>query len=93
MLKIAEYNTKTGEKIDLKELEMFGFHIGHKSNTYDGKCNFIPADNIRTSSKEKKITIGFNTDIWFDNESYYSNQYIDTLYDLIEAGYVEKVEG
>lgn len=25
MLKIAEYNTKTGKKIDLKELEQFGF--------------------------------------------------------------------
>ena len=29
MLKIAEYNTITGEKIDLKELEKYGFKEEH----------------------------------------------------------------
>lgn len=92
MLKIAEYNKITGKKIELSELEKYGFHIGYRGITYDGECNSIPADNVRISNKDKKITIGFNTNIWFDNESYYSNNYIDVLYDLIEAGYVEKVE-
>lgn len=27
MLKIAEYNTKTGKKIDLKGLEKFGYEL------------------------------------------------------------------
>ena len=34
MLKIAEYNTITGEKIDLKELEKYGFKYNRQNNTY-----------------------------------------------------------
>lgn len=39
MLKIAEYNTITGEKIDLKELEKYGFTLRYSQ--YDGKVNQI----------------------------------------------------
>ena len=33
MLKISEYNKITGEKIDLKDLEKFGFNPKYDENT------------------------------------------------------------
>lgn len=81
MLKIAKYNTITGEKIDLKELEKYGFN--NKYNN-DGSYEKV-VDYGRTLWVEKNRCIGLE-----DSMSYFNIG--DTLYDLINDGLVEKVE-
>lgn len=79
MLKIAEYNTKTGKKIDLKELEKFGFDV--ETNTKDELDQLYCFDSGLMFDKDSR-NISFP---FFDNE-----KALDTLYDLQEAGYVIK---
>lgn len=90
MLRIAEYNKKTGKKIDLKELEKFGYVLiekclipnGLKSEEVD--CYVKPDKNgnfyswctfIKCNHLREIITPIYD---------------VNNLYDLIEAGYVEK---
>lgn len=83
MLKIAEYNTKTGKKIDLKELENFGFY----------KCNYV-----NTTVYKKKIIVGKESNNYIIDEDrtiHYNQMSVintldNTLFDLQEAGYVIK---
>ena len=88
MLKIAEYNTKTGKKIDLKELEQFGFEKYPRvyvKNNIRINCNLEENKKIYIDEQTRIISIGiglFNTDVE-----------LETIFDLIEARYVEKVEG
>ena len=81
MLRIAEYNTKTGKKIELSELEQFGFDL--KMNTEDDYDQLYCFDsNLMFDKIDKNIIIPI-----FNEE-----KALDTLYDLITNGYVEKVE-
>ena len=81
MLKIAEYNKITGKKIELKELEKFGFDL--KMNTEDDYDQLYCFDsNLMFDKIDKNIIIPI-----FNEE-----KALDTLYDLITNGYVEKVE-
>lgn len=81
MLRIAEYNTKTGKKIDLKELEKFGFDL--EMNTEDEYDQLYCFDSrLMFDKTDNDIIIPM-----FEEE-----KALDTLYDLIETGYVEKVE-
>lgn len=89
MLKIAEYNKKTGKKIELNELEQFGL----KKNQYEELSKIIYEG--RRGQAFEIIINEYNRRI--DGYSYGSDgdgeeQPIDdTLYDLIEAEYVERV--
>lgn len=83
MLKIAEYNTITGEKIDLKELEKYGFiFIDHDDLWYS--YYYHQVNDMKVAYSDRILC----TDIIPINEI--SN--INTLYDLIKDGLVEKVE-
>lgn len=58
MLKIAEYNTITGEKVELKELEKYGFEISNKCiwHNVDTENEFYTT--ILQARKEIKIILG-----------------------------------
>ena len=119
MLKIAEYNKITGEKVDLKELEKFGFKPKYSEENGE-LVEYFFVNNKETSIsmflgiqivkknvglKERKLRIRktFKRDyrgvplvkkgkIWaIDNFNYQYTDF-DILYDLIQAGLVEKVE-
>lgn len=82
MLKIPEYNTITGEKIDLKELERYLILICHtcfvddKLNTYRYK---FKGTSYEIEITDKKIHYGNSECTWLEN-----------IYDLIKDGYVVK---
>lgn len=94
MLRIAEYNKITGEKVDLKELEKFGFepmeknYRGHKyiwkrkPNYYYEKENYYYCIYI---NKNNYIRIIVNDGITI------AGQLQDKLYELISAGIVERI--
>lgn len=101
MLRIAEKNKITGEKIDLKELEKFGFKNTKNDTYYKSEPNDayeVFETNIVINPVGgcfEKNEIIFEV-IDLDNSEEKSNidigSRLDTLYDLITAGYVEKVE-
>ena len=77
--------------IDLKELEKFGFEV-FGENT---------ARRIYYDKYDENVTYFMieHREIWFvengakdSNERYFGNPQFDTLYDLIKADMVEKVE-
>ena len=80
---------KIKDNIDLKELEKFGFEhypliYIKESKRYDDDINMNIAKRVYVDEKTRKISLGtilFNTEIE-----------LDTLYDLIKADLVEKVE-
>lgn len=74
---------KIKDNINLKELEKFGFDYKEKEDYY-----FIgfPFGGANISIDEKRI-IEFDDEWWGD-----AFDLIDTLYDLIKADLVEKVE-
>lgn len=90
MLKVAEYNKITGKKIELSELEKFGFKKHNKSYYRCKRNDYIK--NLKNGyieiSNDTKWIIQDGTAFLRVDEI----EYQDTLYDLIEAGYVEKVE-
>lgn len=99
MLKIAEYNKITGEKVDLKELEKFGFKAKYNEDTgricaYQKKCEkdvgglLITITETTSLIRIYKAFKGRN-EVWRIN-SYNDYFDIETLYDLIKAGIVEK---
>ena len=102
MLKIAEYNTITGEKIDLKELEKYGFeksHVGSPSFTRklsntEHTRGFIL---IKEEYQKNGLPIGDARllDFVHIDSGLYSLEFdnmLSTLYNLIKDGLVEKVE-
>lgn len=77
---------KIKDNVDLKELEKFGFGQGIYGSKAD-KAVTICID------KNRKITITSPNHCWWDWEYYYNwNSGTDIIYDLIQAGLVEKVE-
>ena len=80
---------KIKDNVALKELEKFGFHIGYKSHFIHTKGT-PPDDNIRITDK-RIVQIGFAPDLWITRNDYYSNGYLDTIYDLIKEDLIEKV--
>ena len=72
---------KIKDDVDLKELEKFG--LRQTKNTYLIKHSLGEATSIHKDTR----TIYMTED---DGRSYYLN--IDILYDLIQAGLVEKVK-
>lgn len=93
MLKIAEYNKITGKMIELSELEQFGFKYYPSSYEKWLKVfeNSISGD-IRIRITNDRIIYPV-IDLEFYNLGHKEEfELHDTIYDLIEAGYVEKVE-
>lgn len=78
---------KIKDNIDLKKLEKFGFKYHRKiyiKDTKRGCCNLVENKKIYVEENSRNISMGigiFNTDIE-----------LDTIYDLIKADLVEKVE-
>lgn len=90
MLKIAEYNTKTGKKIRFKSmLKKFEFHKGYNQHNRNyEKYGICENDDIRINEETKEIIC--NSTLWISYKDYYTWGGIDKIYDLIEAGYVIK---
>lgn len=91
MLRIVEYNKITGKKVDLKELESFGFEYKeNKRIPQNSIWNY--EDYLEVKGNKEQIYIRA-----FDNReiTVFSScgKAIDKLYDLIVAGYVEKSGG
>lgn len=89
MLKVPEYNTITGEKIDLKELEKYGLIINKRKfcRIYDTKRVKAVFGDI--NDKYGNITISDKNAI--DFQDYCDKDVrLDILYDLIKDGYVVK---
>ena len=76
---------KIRDDVDLKELEKFGF----KKTEYSYIRNYNREDYTIT------IEVEFNRRIYIEND-FYDNDYAclipNVIYDLIQAGLVEKVE-
>lgn len=84
MLKIAEYNTKTGKKIDLKELKQFT-PLNCKFIKIKGRYGFMDKFSYcMINIENRKLFLGSSC----CNPITRNN----LLYDLIQAGYVEKVD-
>lgn len=74
---------KIKDDVDLKKLEKFGFELKEDSYEYN------------TCEEEDRFS-GFTIDIddkIINNYSSASRKNLDVIYDLIQAGLVEKVEG
>ena len=92
MLKIAEYNTITGKKIKLEELEKFGFKLIEKCSIPVGcfevhivDCYVKPNSFGEYDNSATFIETNLTKQILVPSYD------LDTIYDLIEAGLVEKV--
>lgn len=71
---------KIKDNVDLKELEKFGIKYDEEDNCYNGNWISIEIyDEIYHKENTRKIYVG-------------ASAYLDTLYDLIQAGLVEKVD-
>ena len=93
---------KIKDSVDLKELEKFGFKPKYDENTgricaYQKKCE-KDVGGLLISIIETTSLIRIYRAFKGKNIEWRINKYndyfdIDTLYDLIQAGLVEKVEG
>ena len=70
---------KIKEEVDLKELKKFGFKKDEEQQYMIKDLDIF----VGTDENEKELVLDFG----FNNEN------INVLYDLIQAGLVEKVEG
>lgn len=85
---------KIKDNVDLKDLERFGIRKGYQLKLFLGKDE--EKEVLSISSESKIINVG--SDLWWCHENYYGfvKMYSkrggeDILYDLIQAGLVEKV--
>lgn len=93
---------KIKEEVELKELEKFGFKAKYNEDTgevqaYQKKCK-KDVGGLLISRTETTSLIRIYRAFKGKNIEWRINKYneyfdIDTLYDLIQAGLVEKVEG
>ena len=99
---------KIKENVDLKELEKFGFvyrkHLNrvyrnnnwiklHNEKDYEDYVdNYIQIGNDRILKPYTRILNGHNKEYCDNRQTNIKNEFLDTLYDLIKADLVEKVE-
>ncbi len=88
MLRIVEYNKITAKKVDLKELEKFGF-IKYR-NIDDGKYYYCFCDLF--IGEDRKILQDDGINECKSIEYQLSENEIEIIFDLTIAGYVEKFE-
>ena len=92
MLRIREYNKITGKKIELEELEKFGMKYNGSSECYIDNDNYSV---LTIYEKSREIYVDLLITGFSDLRKEYeriNNRALGILYDLITAGYVEKVE-
>ena len=81
---------KIKDGVKLKELEKFGFKYDKDTETYYKNCVGTFNKFIVSTKDDLDVCKG---QIIFHNESNFSTTlYLDTLYDLIEKGLVEKIK-
>lgn len=85
MLKIAEYNKITGKKIELSELKQFDFVY------YDSVGQYKYCERNIDGATYIYVNV-WNRKILYRQDKSCDTFCLSVLYDLIEAGYVEKVE-
>ena len=85
---------KICDDVDLKELEKFGFKYSWKDNIYE--CyDFNKGDiyvDIKNEDKEYIRKIYTDNYDYEDENYYFDYKALGIIYDLIQAGLVEKVE-
>ena len=90
---------KIKDNVDLKELEKFGFelkqHDGYlnRHSVYEkrfgvGDIHIYPNKEYRKDYERKMFFHTYYQSYYYDS----NNEALETLYDLIKAGLVEKVE-
>ena len=92
---------KIKDNVDLKELEKFGFEYSkHIINTYDKEINYYPLGDsvpccryyLTVNEENRHIYNSIYGLTWQGKTDNYNIEFLDTLYDLIKADLVEKVE-
>lgn len=72
-------------------LEKYNFHQGYNQhNTNEHYYGVCETDTLRINSETREITC--NSSLWISSKDYYTWGDIDKLYDLIQAGLVEKID-
>lgn len=74
---------KIKDDVDLKELEKFGFEFSNVGNRWNKDLYVF---GVFSNNYRKSINIKIDKDI-----TVYNSKGLDILYDLIQAGLVEKV--
>ena len=98
MLRIREYNKITGKKIELEELEKFGFKENENGLYYEKNFSAVCYDGeeehkiLIYKSKRNIVLEIMNNDYTYHSFDEELGRIEDTIYDLTEAGYVEKVK-
>lgn len=90
MLRVAEYNIVTGEKIELKELKQFGFVESNFYNHLYSKviCEGRRGQQFELIVDEDRIINGYSEGADGDGEMAYLD---NTLFDMMKYGFIEKV--
>lgn len=81
---------KIKDNVDLKELEKFGFKYDTELNHWYKNC--IGTFNKFIIFTENDIDSFRGQIIFYNNSAFNTTLYLDTLYDLMKADLVEKVE-
>ncbi len=82
---------KIKEEVDLKELEKFGFEYKeNKKHPLNSFWEYKGWIKIQGSKEQVYIRAFDKREIWIHSDC---GMVLDKLYDLIQAGLVEKVEG
>lgn len=80
---------KIKDNVDLKELEKYGFY------TYDDNCDYIINEDaclqIYDGDLQSDEYLQIQMRYYFTNDDNFNNA-MDVIFDLIQAGLVEKVE-
>jgi len=80
---------KIKDDVNLKELEKFGFKYDEETKMYYKNCTGTFNKFLIPTEDDLDV---FRGQIIFHNESNFATTlYLDTLYDLIQAGLVEKI--
>lgn len=93
---------KIKDDVDLKELKKFGFKYSKSKivNTYQKVISYYPLGDdvccckyyLSISEENRHIYNSIYGLTWQGKHDNYTIEFLDTLYDLIQAGLVEKVE-
>lgn len=85
---------KIKDNVDLKELEKYGFEVKDnfaKKTFYERYGSFTLEDDTLLVIEHRQLWL-IENGAKESNERYFGNPQFDTLYDLIKADLVEKVE-
>lgn len=80
---------KIKDGVDLKGLEIFGFKYNEELNCYYKHCN--GTFNKIFVMIEDDIDVCWGQIIFHNESNFQTTLYLDTLYDLIQAGLVEEI--